>query len=78
MDNQSNKSIEDLMFTDALTASGLKRTQDMYEPSEYTHHCSMCGETHSEYRLKVPYVESLGLQTPYIFICEECFKELEV
>lgn len=70
--------IEDLMFADALAASGLKRTQEMYEPSTYAHRCSMCGETHSEYKLKAPYVESIGLDTPYIFICSECFKELEV
>lgn len=71
-------SIEDEMFASALEAQGLHRTQDMYEPSEYTHHCSMCGEPHSEYKLKVPYVENLGLETPYIFICSECYKELEV
>lgn len=70
--------IEDKIFTSALEASGLKRTQEMYEPSTYAHRCSMCGETHSEYKLKVPYVENLGLETPYIFICSECFKELEV
>ena len=72
------KSIEDEIFADAVSASGLKRTQSMYEPSKYPHHCSMCGEMHSEYKLKLPYVENLGTETPYIFICEDCFKELEV
>lgn len=76
MENQSNKSIEDLIFTDALTASGLKRTKGMYEPSEYPHHCSMCGEMHSEYRLKTEHVEKLSYETPYIFICKECYEEL--
>lgn len=71
-------SIEDDMFASALEVQGIKRTQDMYEPSTYPHTCSMCGEQHSEYRLKTPYVESLGLETPYIFICKECLNELEV
>lgn len=70
--------LEDKMFTSALEASGIKRTQSMYEPVQYPHHCHMCGEMHSEYKLKTPYIESLGMETPYIFICEECFKELEV
>lgn len=68
--------LEDEIFTDAITASGLKRTKDMYEPSEYTHHCSMCGEVHSEYRLRPEHVENIGLETPYIFICKECYEEL--
>ena len=71
-------SIEDDIFTDALTASELKRTKGMYEPSSYPHHCNMCVDGKAEYKLKPEYVESLGLETPYIFICEECFKELEV
>lgn len=70
-------SIEDDIFTDALTASGLKRTKGMYEPSSYPHHCNMCVDGKAEYKLKPEYVESLSLETPYIFICEECYKELE-
>lgn len=72
------KSIEDLIFASAIEAQGIKRTQSMYEPSTYPHSCSMCGDYPSSYKLKVPYVEEIGLETPYIFICEECFKELEV
>lgn len=71
-------SIEDDMFASALEAQGIKRTQDMYEASTYPHRCTMCGEYPSSYKLKVPYVEEIGLETPYIFICQECFKELEV
>ena len=72
------KSIEDLIFTSALEAQGMLRKQNMYEPSTYSHKCSMCGNYPSGYKLKPQYVEDLGNETPYIFICEECMKELEV
>lgn len=72
------KSIEDLIFASALEAQGIKRKQEMYEPSKYPHRCQMCGDYPSHYRLKPQYVEDLGLETPYIFVCEDCFKELEV
>ena len=71
-------SIEDDMFLDALEASRLKRTQSMYEPSTYPHKCSMCGAFPSGYMLKVDHVLNLGIDTPYMFICEECLNELEV
>lgn len=71
-------SIEDDMFASALEASKLVRKQNMYEPSEYPHRCQMCGNYPSGYKLKPEYVESLGLQTPYIFVCKECFEDLEV
>lgn len=72
------KSIEDLIFASALEAQGLHRTQEMYEPSNYPHKCSMCGEYPSGYKLKPQYVEVAGEETPYIFVCEDCLKELEV
>jgi len=71
-------SIEDEMFASALEAQGIKRTQDMYEPSKFPHSCSMCGDYPSSYKLKPQYVEELGTETPYIFVCEECLKDLEV
>lgn len=71
-------SIEDEIFASALEAQGIKRTQDMYEPSTYPHRCTMCDSYPSQYKLKIPYVEILGTETPYIFICQDCFKELEV
>ena len=71
-------SIEDLIFASVLEAQGIKRTQSMYEPSTYPHSCTMCGNYPSGYKLKTPFVEELGYTTPYIFICEDCFKELEV
>lgn len=73
----SKKSIEDLIFLDAITAQGLFRTKNMYEPSTYPHRCQMCDEYPSGYKLKSEFVETLGSQTPYIFICEDCLKELE-
>lgn len=72
------KSIEDLMFASALEARKLVRKQEMYESSEYPHRCTMCGDYPSHYQLKPQYVEDLGLETPYIFVCEDCLKDLEV
>lgn len=69
---------EDEIFASALEAKGIKRTQEMYEPSEYPHCCTMCGDYPSGYKLKPQHVENLGLETPYIFICKECLKELSV
>lgn len=71
-------SIEDDIFADALGAQRLHRNKEMYEPSEYPHQCSMCGDYPSHYRLKPQYVEELSNETPYIFICKECMEELEV
>ena len=71
-------SIEDDMFASALETQGIKRTQDMYEPSTYPHRCTMCGKYPSHYKLKTDYVDMLGYQTPYIFICKDCLNELEV
>mgnify|MGYP003296611752 CR=1 FL=1 len=72
------KSIEDLIFASALEAQKLHRDKDMYEPSKYPHRCSMCGDYPSSYKLKTEYVESLSYETPYMFICEDCFKDLGV
>jgi len=72
------KSIEDLIFASALEAQGMLRKQSMYEPSEYLHRCQMCGDYPSHYKLKPQYVEEIGDETPYIFVCEECLKDLEV
>ena len=71
-------SIEDEIFASALEAQGLHRDKDMYEPSTYPHRCTMCGDYPSSYKLKPQYVENLGDETPYIFICEDCLKDLGV
>jgi len=38
----------------------------------------MCGDYPSHYKLKPQYVEVAGEETPYIFVCEDCLKDLEV
>ena len=70
--------IEDEIFASAIEAQGIKRTQSMYEPSKYPHKCTMCGEYPSHYKLKPQYVEEIGDETPYIFVCQDCLKDLEV
>lgn len=70
--------LEDKIFADAIEAQGIKRTQDMYEESSYPHSCSMCGSYPSGYKLKPQYVEDLGNETPYIFVCKDCLGELGV
>lgn len=71
-------SIEDEMFVSALEASKLVCKQEMYEASKYPHKCQMCGDDLAEYRLKPQYVEDLGSETPYIYVCSDCMKDLEV
>lgn len=70
-------SIEDDIFMDALKAQGIKRTKNMYEKARYLHNCSMClddSKKEVQYKLKFEYVSSI--ETPYIFICEDCYNEL--
>lgn len=68
-------SLEDNIFMSALEAQGIKRTKAMYEVATLPHRCRMCDEvTQPTYRLK-PEMD-LEFNTPYMFICEDCFKEL--
>lgn len=70
-------SIEDEIFNSALEASKIKRTKNMYEKARYLHNCSMClddSKKEVQYKLKFEYVDSMD--TPYIFICEDCYNEL--
>ena len=69
--------IEDKIFASALGAKGIKRTKDMYTKGLYPHTCRMCGENSRDtqsYILKSEYVTDFN--TPYLFICEECYEEL--
>lgn len=68
--------IEDEMFAKALDVIGLKRTKDMYKESRYPHKCSMCLESPNMagYKLKTEFVS--GYETPYRFICQECWENL--
>lgn len=74
MDNR----IEDKIFLKALEAQGIKRTKEMYEEAEYPHLCDMCQENSPlggmTYRLKTKCIRDF--LEPYIFICEDCYREL--
>ena len=71
--------IEDKIFADALKAKKLKRTKSMYERDcRYPHKCTMCLEQIEEpkdiYKLKSEFVTDDD--TPYLFVCSDCFDEL--
>lgn len=70
---------EDKIFAAVLEAMGIKRTKAMYERSQFPHLCTMCCEEDAGdyygYRLKPEFVDSID--TPYVFICDECYEELE-
>lgn len=68
--------IEDEMFVKALDIVGLKRSKDMYKKSKYPHRCSMCLDSPNMagYKLKPEFVS--GYETPYMFICQECYDSL--
>ena len=77
IDKQNNR-IEDKIFASALEAKGIKRTKGMYTKGLYPHTCRMCGENSRDiqsYILKSEYVTDFN--TPYLFICEECYEELD-
>lgn len=71
--------IEDEIFVDALEASGIVRTKSMYQKAQLPHTCEMCNDENKDnkigFKLRRAYVSSL--ETPYKFICEECFNELK-
>lgn len=68
--------IEDLILGDILESQGIKRTKDMYKKADYLHICRMCGEaSQSGYKLTEEYTR--GNDTPYVFLCSECYNELE-
>lgn len=71
--------IEDKLFTTALEAKGIRRTKSMYTSANLPHVCSMCRDENERnligYKLRPSYVS--GLDTPYLFICNDCFETLE-
>lgn len=80
-------SIEDEIFADILTALRINLTKNMYTKAQYPHKCSLCAEESNElgYKLKISerkivndYVIYDGpeINTPYLFICKECYEEL--
>ena len=69
--------IEDEIFASALEASNIKRTKGMYHKAKLLHHCSMCdnvSEPSVGYALNLDEVS--GFDTPYLYICPECYEEL--
>lgn len=69
-------SIEDTMFMQALEVAKITRRKSSYEKADRVHKCEFCAEDNATYRLKPEFV-TLGAGTPYLFICEDCYKELE-
>ena len=69
-------SIEDTMFMQALDVMKIVRRKSSYEKANRVHKCEFCTEENATYRLKPEFV-TLGNETPYLFICEDCYKELE-
>ena len=69
-------SIEDTMFMQALEVAKITRRKSSYEKANRVHKCEFCTEDNATYRLKPEFV-TLGNETPYLFICEHCYKELE-
>lgn len=80
-------SIEDEIFTDALTALKINLNKKMYTKAQYPHKCSLCTESSNKlgYKLKVEErfandyyseITSPTVYNPYLFICKECYEEL--
>ena len=69
-------SIEDTMLAQAFEAVKIIRRKSNYEKAEHLHKCELCTEENATYKLKPEFV-TLGANTPYLFICEDCYKELE-
>ena len=69
-------SIEDTMFMQALEVAKITRRKSSYEKANRVHKCEFCTEENATYRLRPEFV-TLGNETPYLFICEDCYKELE-
>ena len=68
--------IEDEMFMQALEVANIVRRKSSYTKSDHIHKCELCTEENAIYKLKPEFV-TLGANTPYLFICEDCYKELE-
>lgn len=69
------------MIEDEIFDSMSKMKKSYYKVATHPHQCSMCGEEASPrkvcYMLKNEYVDELDpLVIPYLFICEDCYKEL--
>lgn len=69
------------MIEDNIFDSMARMRKSDYVVATYPHQCSMCGEEASPnkvcYMLKEESVNELNpIEIPYLFICEDCYKEL--
>lgn len=62
--------IEDIFFKQKF--KGYNLTKDNYIPAEHSHQCTMCGQYCLGYKRK----DALDTETPYLFICMDCYEEL--
>ena len=62
--------IEDELFKQEI--KGYNLTKEVYIPSEYSHHCAMCGQYYLGYKRK----DAVDTNIPYLFICIGCYEEL--
>lgn len=70
--------IEGKIFTSASKAANIKLNKDMYEKANNPHTCSMCGDNdYSSLGYKLKFTFASGVDTPYIFLCKDCYEELE-
>ena len=62
--------IEDELFKQEV--KGYNLTKEVYTPAEHSHQCTMCGQNYLGYKRK----DALDANTPYLFICIDCYEEL--
>lgn len=67
--------LEDKIFANILDALKIKLTKERYTEAQFSHECTMCREKFEKgYKVKPEYVT--GDDTPYLFICDECYEDL--
>lgn len=68
--------IEDEIFKQELKAMDIKLTKQNYVPALFPHTCSMCGDDKDEAGYKRLDRDVVSVNTPYLFICKECYEGL--
>lgn len=62
--------IEDELFKQEIKELNL--TKDDYIPAQHSHHCEMCRQYYKGYKRS----DAVDADTPYLFICTDCYEEL--
>ena len=62
--------IEDELFNQEVEKFNL--TKDNYIPAKHSHYCEMCGQYYKGYKRN----DAVDTNTPYLFICIDCYEEL--